>query len=239
MDKRSLHLIEAEGLCLSYDGKDVLCDTSFFVDKGDYLCIVGENGSGKSTLIKAILGLKKPTKGKLSFGKELKKTDIGYLPQVSETQRNFPATVNEVVLSGCLLKGGFCPIYTKKQKAIAKRNMERLGILNIAHSNYGKLSGGQQQRVLLARALCSAEKLLVLDEPTAGLDSSISQEMYKTVKELCDSEGMTVIMITHDAATAAKYANKILHPDRSVKFFGNATEYYSASSENEKGGDNI
>ena len=224
MDNKNEYLIKAEGLCLSYDSRIVLSDASFAVCKGDYLCIVGENGSGKSTLIKALLGLKKPSKGKLSFSSELKRNHIGYLPQAADIQKNFPASVREVVLSGTLGKGTFSFFYTKEQKRIANKSMSLLGIEDLATSCYRELSGGQMQRVLLARALCSAEKLLVLDEPTAGLDSKTCSEMYKTVKELCEKEGMTIIMITHDL-DALKYANKVMHLSHSVDFMGSVEEY--------------
>lgn len=221
----TLHQIECRDLSLSYDGRTVLEGANFTVDSGDYLCIVGENGSGKSSLVKALLSLKRPSGGEIIFGKGLGKGQIGYLPQQTNIQRDFPATVREVVLSGRLGKGSFKPFYTAKDKNIAEMNIEKLGISDIASSCYRDLSGGQQQRVLLARALCAAEKIILLDEPVSGLDPIVTKEMYRIIEELNRLGGMTVIMVSHDFSAAVKYASKILHLDRSVKFFGTKEDY--------------
>ena len=232
------HQIECRGITLSYDGRRVLEDASFTVDSGDYLCIVGENGSGKSTLAKALLSLKRPVSGEIIFSDGLNKEKIGYLPQQTSIQKDFPATVREVVLSGRLSKGTFKPFYSSEDKSVAEKNMEKLGISDIAKKCYRELSGGQKQRVLLARALCSAEKMILLDEPTSGLDPAVTKEIYKIIEKLNREDGMTVIMISHDIPSSLKYATRILHLDRSVKFFGTKDEYlHSPDLDSLRGGE--
>jgi zinc transport system ATP-binding protein len=201
--------IECQHITLGYDGKVVVSDLSFAVNAGDYLCIVGENGSGKSTLIKAILGLKELMSGKIIIGKDLQQNEIGYLPQQSVIQKDFPASVREVVLSGCLNKRGFRPFYNKAEKLKAEENMAKLGVLSLAKSCYRELSGGQQQRTLLARALCATQKVLLLDEPSAGLDPQATVDMYNLIAEL-NKEGLTIIMVSHDVETATQYASHVL-----------------------------
>ena len=217
-------ILECKDLSFGYDGRTVLENVSFAVNAGDYLCVVGENGSGKSTLIKGLLGLKAPQTGVISFGDGLKHTEIGYLPQQTQLQKDFPASVWEVVLSGrlnCL--GGL--FYTKADKDAANANIERMGIEDIKYACYQELSGGQQQRVLLARALCATKKLLLLDEPVTGLDPVAANEMYNLIKliNLCDN--ISVIMVSHDIHEAVRYATKILHLGRTQFFFGTAAEY--------------
>ncbi|MEE0969303.1 MAG: metal ABC transporter ATP-binding protein [Clostridia bacterium] len=226
--KNSDYQIECRDLTLSYDGKAVLDSASFYVRKGDYLCVIGENGSGKSTLAKALLSLKKPSAGEIIFGNGTKPGSIGYLPQQTNISRDFPATVREVVLSGLLGSKGFRPFYSKSGKEKARLCMERMGIYDIAKKKYSELSGGQMQRTLLARALCAAEDLILLDEPVNGLDPVVTKEFYRIIKELNDT-GMTIIMISHDLAAALKYAKTILHLDRQVKFFGDKEEYIRSS----------
>ena len=213
--------ITCKDLSFAYDGETVLSDINFSIDAGAYLCIVGENGSGKSTLMRGILGLKHPSKGEIIFD-DLKPTEIGYLPQQTQIQRDFPASVSEVVLSGRLnsMHGRlFC---NAEDKAAAAANMERLGIDDIADR---ELSGGQQQRVLLARAMCATKKLLLLDEPVTGLDPVAANEMYNLIKlvNLCDNT--SVIMISHDIHAAVRYATHILHLGHSQLFFGTTEQY--------------
>ena len=212
-----------DDLTLGYENGAILTGLSFTVEAGDYLAIVGENGSGKSTLMKTILGLLKPLKGEVVFGDGLRKFEIGYLPQQSVVQRDFPASVWEVVLSGCLSKGRFSPFYTKVDKERARVNVEKMGLTPLVKRSYRELSGGQQQRVLLARALCATEKILLLDEPVSGLDPVVTAEMYETIASL-HREGITVIMISHDVQAAVAYANKILHIGK-TPFFGTTEEY--------------
>lgn len=221
-------LINVEGLTLSYESMTVIKGLSFTVNAGDYLCVIGENGSGKSTLMKALLGHKNILKGKIEFGDGLQKSEIGYLPQQTEVQKDFPASVREIVLSGCLNSSGFHPFYTKAQRELAAANMERLGITGLAGRCYRELSGGQQQRVLLARALCAAKELLVLDEPVAGLDPVVTQSLYKLIKEVNDG-GMTVVMVSHDLGAALTYASHILHISHTPLFFGTKDEYISSN----------
>lgn len=209
---------------LGYDGRAITHGLSFEVNAGDYLCIVGENGAGKSTLIKTVLGLTPPVSGEIRFSDGLKQNEIGYLPQQTPVQRDFPASVSEIVLSGCLGKSGFHPFYTKAQKKLAAENMEKMNITPLAGRCYRELSGGQQQRVLLARALCATTKLLLLDEPVAGLDPKATREMYEIIASL-NRTGITVIMVSHDIASAVKYASHILHLGNTPKFFGSKEDY--------------
>lgn len=213
--------IEIKNLTLAYDGVAVLKDLCFEVEKGDYLCIVGENGSGKSSLIKAMLGEIKPQNGEIIF--ENKKKTIGYLPQQTDVQRDFPASVFEVVLSGFLSKSKM-PFYSATQRQQAKSILENLGIDGIAHKCYRELSGGQQQRVLLARAFCATGDAIILDEPVTGLDNKAVAEMYSAISDI-NKKGVTVIMVTHDVESAVNNAGKILHLSHENHFFGSMSEY--------------
>ncbi len=219
-------MIDVEELALGYENRTILEGLSFCVNEGDYLCIVGENGSGKSTLMKTLLGLQKPHGGTIRLGDGLKKNEIGYLPQQTAVQKDFPASVREVVLSGCQARCGFRPFYSRSEKQLADQNMERMGIRQLAKRCYRDLSGGQQQRALLARALCATRKILLLDEPVSGLDPVVTAEMYELIKSL-NHEGITIIMISHDISAAVSYASHILHIGKKI-FFG-TTEEYTAS----------
>lgn len=221
-------LIECKNLTLGYENKIVLENLSFTINQGDYLCIVGENGSGKSTLMKALLGLISPFKGEIIQGDGLKANEIGYLPQQTVVQKDFPASVKEIVLTGCQGRAGLRPFYNKAEKQLALDNMEKMGITEIANSCYRELSGGQQQRVLLARALCATQKLLLLDEPVSGLDPKVTSEMYDLIYDLNCKDKITVIMISHDIMSAVKYATHILHIGDSI-LFGTKDEYMWSS----------
>ena len=216
-------LINCKDLTLGYEGRPILGPLSFEVNAGDYLCVVGENGSGKTTLMRTLLGLQRPLGGGICFGDGLKKNEIGYLPQQSAIQRDFPATVREVALSGCQARLGRRAFYSREDKALAEANLQRMGMAEHGRRSYRALSGGQQQRVLLARALCAAEKLLLLDEPVSGLDPRATLEMYALIEAL-NREGMAIVMISHDVAAAARYATHILHVGRTL-FFGPVGEY--------------
>lgn len=220
-------LLKADSLSLGYDNQAILTDLSFEINKGDYLCIVGENGSGKTTLMKTLLGLQKPYGGTITFGDGLTKKDIGYLPQQTLVQRDFPAAVREIVLSGCQAKTGLRPFYNKAEKKLAEGNMEKMGITHLKDRCYRELSGGQQQRVLLARALCATGKLLLLDEPVAGLDPKVTAEMYALIESL-NKEGISIIMISHDISAALKYASHILHIGETI-YFGTKKDYLESS----------
>ena len=222
------HLIKVENLTLSYENMTVVKDLSFTVESGDYLCIVGENGSGKSTLVKSLLSLKKPVGGEITFGGGLRRNEIGYLPQQTGAQHDFPASVGEVVISGCLNSMGFRPFYTDRERKKAAENMERLSISDLKKRSFRELSGGQQQRVLLARALCATSKLLLLDEPVSGLDPMVTAEMYELIESLNKKDGMTVIMVSHDMNAAVKYASHILHLGGKQLFFGTKNDYMNS-----------
>ncbi|MCI8611663.1 MAG: ABC transporter ATP-binding protein [Clostridiales bacterium] len=218
--------ITCRDLSLGYDGKRIAENINFTVRSGEYLCIVGENGSGKSTLVKTILRLIPPLAGNIQLGEGLRQKEIGYLPQQMEAQRDFPAAVGEIVLSGCLNRCGLRPFYNRDEKALAAANMERLGIGHLARNRYRELSGGQQQRVLLARALCATRKLLLLDEPVAGLDPAAAEEMYHIIENLNREDGISVLMVTHDIEAALQYADSVLHIGaHGQAFYGPAAEY--------------
>ena len=221
-------LITVQNLSLGYDSNVIVKDLNFTVSAGDYLCIVGENGSGKTTLMKTLLRLREPVGGQIVIGDGLKETEIGYLPQQTIVQKDFPASVKEIVLSGCLGRCGLRPFYSREEKRLARENMERMGISSLSSRSYRDLSGGQQQRVLLARALCATGKVLLLDEPVAGLDPMVTVEMYDLIEQL-NKEGITVIMISHDVAAALRYASHILHIGDTV-FFGTKEEYLKSDA---------
>lgn len=219
-----MSLIECKDLCLGYEGNVIVHDVNFTVERGDYLCIVGENGSGKSTLMKTILGLKSKLGGSITYGDGLKAGAIGYLPQQTAAQKDFPASATEVVMSGFAAKSGIFSFYSKEQKQTARKNMEKLSVLDLADKCYRELSGGQQQRVLLARALCASSELLVLDEPVSGLDPIVTAELYSVINEL-NKDGLTVIMISHDIHSAIRYASHVLHVSHTPLFFGRTEDY--------------
>lgn len=222
--------ITCTNLSLGFGHRVISEDISFTVSKGDYLMIVGENGTGKTTLMRALLGLHPIIKGEIVFSPDLKPSELGYLPQQSPYQRNFPASVDEVVISGCLNRCGIRPFYNREEKAIADKNMERLGILNLKNQSYQELSGGQQQRVLLARALCATGKVLLLDEPVSGLDPTATMDLYALIKELNRELGITVLMISHDITSAVSQASHILHLAQRPLFFGTSEEYINSDT---------
>lgn len=214
--------IICENASLGYDGKPIVTDLSFTVNAGDYLCIVGENGSGKSTLMKTILNLTAPLAGAIRMD-GLRPTEIGYLPQQTQVQRDFPASVQEIVRSGFQGQCGLRPFYTREEKTVAARNLERLGLGGFERRCYRELSGGQQQRVLLARALCATRKCLLLDEPVSGLDPKAAAQMYEIIRQL-HQEGITIIMISHDLESALNHATHVLHIGKEL-FFGTKEAY--------------
>nr|WP_315020511.1 metal ABC transporter ATP-binding protein [uncultured Aminipila sp.] len=217
-------LINCKNLVLGYDGKEIFENLNFKVNAGDYLCIIGENGVGKTTLMKCILGIRKTMGGTIQFGEGLKQNEIGYIPQQSSAQREFPVTVQEVVLSGCLNSHGSIAIYNSTDKRKVDENLERLNIKNLKKKCYRELSGGQQQRVLLARALCATKKLLFLDEPVAGLDPKATEDFYDILKQI-NCEGTTIVMITHDLQGIKKNAKQVLYLNHEKFFYGDIKEY--------------
>jgi zinc transport system ATP-binding protein len=233
-----MSLISCENLAFAYEGVTVLRGLNFQVEQGDYLCIMGENGAGKSTLMKGLLGLKKPSAGSVTFGEDLRAREIGYLPQQTPVQKDFPASVWEVVLSGCLSGMGLRPFYSKAEKDKAVRNMQALEIMDLKDRCYRDLSGGQQQRVLLARALCATRKVILLDEPVAGLDPLVTINMYKLIERINRDMGITVIMVSHDVEFCADHADfvamffdgQILTTDTPRRFFGQNSFYTTAAN---------
>ena len=226
-------IFECKDVTLGYENKVVAKNLNCKIDQGDYLCVVGENGTGKSTLIKTLLGLIKPLNGEVIANVQGKNhKGVGYLPQQTQAQKDFPASVWEVVLSGVLNNDHRCPFYNKKDKAEAEKNMEKLNILDLKKRCYRELSGGQQQRVLLARALCATDSVLILDEPVTGLDPAASMEFYETIKDLNKKENVTIIMVSHDIKNALNYATHILHLEQENDFFGTVEEYKKSNVSN-------
>lgn len=218
-------LIKCCDVAFSYDCKKVIEGLNFSVSEGDYLCVLGTNGSGKSTLINGILGLKSPSEGEIQRIAGLEGSGVGYLPQQTVVQKDFPVVVREVVNSGCIGKLGIKPFYSSAQKSRVEETMKKLGIQDIATKSFCQLSGGQKQRVLLARALCAADKLLLLDEPTSGLDPVVTHEMYELLERLNREDGITIIMVSHDVSIASHGATHILHLGGTQRFFGKAEDY--------------
>ncbi len=220
-----MELLKLTDVSVGYEGKAVASHLSLTLNEGDYLCIVGENGAGKSTLMKTLLNLRAPIEGSIVFSDAIARNEIGYLPQQTQVQRDFPATVWEVVLSGCLNRSGLRPFYTKAQKQTAEGWIARLDITDLKKRSYRALSGGQQQRVLLARALCATKKLIVLDEPVAGLDPIVTADLYALIQRINRENGITVIMVSHDIGAALQYATHILQVSGDSNFFGTVEEY--------------
>lgn len=225
-------VFECNNVTLGYENRIVASNLNFSLNEGEYLCIVGENGTGKSTLIKTLLGLIKPLEGrvKVDTGRKAGK-GIGYLPQQTQAQKDFPASVWEVVLSGVLNSGHRSPFYLKADKSEARKSLEKLGILNLRKRCYRELSGGQQQRVLLARALCATDNALILDEPVTGLDPAAAKDFYEEIRKL-NEEVVTIIMVTHDIKNALEYATHILHLEHQNDFFGTVEEYKKSNVSN-------
>lgn len=226
--------IECNGVSLGYEGRTVCEDVCFDVSKGDYLCIVGDNGSGKSTLMKALLHLKAPDKGEIKLCSGLTRSDVGYLPQRNEARSDFPATVCEVVRSGCVGRRGFRLFMGKREREDAEKNMRCMRVDDLARRPFSALSGGQQQRVLLARALCAAQSVLLLDEPTSGLDPKATEELYGAIEHLNKHHETTIIMITHDLAAVERYATKVLSMSDAPIFYENASDYLRAEGRTPK-----
>ena len=217
-----------KNLLVGYEGKAILDHLNFEIHAGDYLCVVGENGAGKSTLMKTLLGLQQPISGQIEMGDGLRRNEIGYLPQQTQAQRDFPATVSEVVLSGFLSARGRRFFYSAAEKSQALMHMGKLGILELKDRCYRELSGGQQQRVLLARALCAARRLLILDEPVTGLDPAAAQDLYRTLAYLNKNEGLAIVMVTHDLQSALQYADTVLYAGQGKWFHGTTAEYLAS-----------
>lgn len=224
-----MNYLSCKNMTLGYEGEVVTTGLDFEVNSGDYLCIIGENGAGKSTLIKALVGLIKPVSGETIISDNISRSEIGYLPQHTEVQRDFPASVEEIVLTGTITgrKGKF--FYGPNEKKLAFKNMENMGIMDIRKKSYRDLSGGQQQRVLLARALCATNKLLILDEPVTGLDPKVTCEFYKLLARLNQS-GVTIVMVSHDLEETIGHAKQILHIGREQIFFGEKEDYLNTEA---------
>ena len=235
-----MEAIKVQNLSVGYEDRTVAEQISFSLHMGDYLCIIGENGSGKSTLLKTLLQLQEPLGGEIIYGSDIRRNELGYLPQQTDIQRDFPASVREVVLSGCLSRCGWRPFYNRDEKARAADNLDRMGMGDFSDRCYRELSGGQQQRVLLARALCAADQVLFLDEPVTGLDPSATGDMYEIIRQL-NAEGLTIIMVSHDVAASLEDASHVLYMGKRV-FFGTKDEYLNrekAQALSGNGGDDI
>lgn len=223
--------IICRNLAIGYDGKAIVQNMNFSVNTGEYLCVIGENGAGKSTFMKTLLGLQPPIQGEILFGDNLKQNEIGYLPQQTEVQKDFPASVREIVFSGCQNQLGLRPFYNRKEKSYAEAILNKLQITDLAEQCYRELSGGQKQRVLLARALCATKKMLLLDEPVAGLDPKAAKEMYYLIQKINREENITVIMISHDIQIAVNYASHVMKIGPNI-FYGTSEEYRRGGADN-------
>lgn len=224
--------LRCENISVGYEDGIVVSDVSFELNRGDYVCIVGENGAGKSSLLKGILGLAKIQGGKLVYGDGMSRADVGYLPQQKDYQKNFPATVKEVVMSGFLNKMGLRPYYNRAEKAKAMEILSDFGMADYVRASFGSLSGGQKQRVLLARAMCATDKLLLLDEPTTGLDPVATEELYELLKRLNREKKTTILMVSHDLNKAVSDAGLILHVNKrsGCGYFGPADKYLDSEA---------
>lgn len=216
--------ITCRDLSIGYDGRAIRNHINFSLHKGNYLCVIGENGSGKSTLMKTLLHLLPPVSGSVLLGDGLGSNEIGYLPQQTVIQKDFPASVREIVLSGCQNHCGIRPFYNKEEKRLSEEMMDKLQITHFRNRCYRELPGGQQQRVLLARALCATKKILLLDEPVSGLDPKVTEEMYRLIEQLNHVDQITIIMISHDIREAVKYASHVMYLGEDI-FYGTKQEY--------------
>ena len=216
--------ITCRDLSIGYDGRAIRNHINFSLHKGNYLCVIGENGSGKTTLMKTLLHLLPPVSGSVLLGDGLGSNEIGYLPQETVIQKDFPASVREIVLSGCQNHCGIRPFYNKEEKRLSEEMMDKLQITHFRNRCYRELSGGQQQRVLLARALCATKKILLLDEPVSGLDPKVTEEMYRLIEQLNHVDQITIIMISHDIREAVKYASHVMYLGEDI-FYGTKQEY--------------
>lgn len=215
-------LINIKNLSINYGDCSIINNLSFDINEGDFLCIVGPNGSGKSTLIKAIIGEVKYSSGSIIFSPSIKQNAIGYLPQNNKINESFPATVTEIIATGCLNRHHFM---NKEMKQKITQTIKTLHIASIKDKEFSELSGGQRQKVLLARALCATSKLLILDEASNNLDYNSKISFYKMLKKLNETDNLTIVMVTHDLDHNNLLGNKILSLDRDQPFFGSTKEY--------------
>lgn len=218
-------ILTCKNASFGYDGEVVLSGIDFTLCGAEYMCILGENGAGKSTLVKGILGLISPVAGEIEFGEGLRACEVGYLPQQTQVQKSFPASVLEVVLSGRINSMGMRPFYNRKDREDAVKKLELMGMKGMERRSFQELSGGQKQRVLLARAMCAAGRLILLDEPVSGLDPSATTDLYELIADINKNMGMTVIMVSHDTQAAVKYASHIMQLSHTQLFYGTVDDY--------------
>lgn len=216
-------LLSFEAVSVRYGALEAVKDVSFAVHEGDRCCLVGENGSGKTTLLKAALGLVPITSGHVAFG--LPRESLSYLPQISTALEDFPATALEIVLSGRQNRSRFSPWTSEADKRAAVETMRRFAITDLAKRRFASLSGGQKQRVLLARAMCSAPRLLLLDEPDAALDAESRDALIATLRELNEREGLSILMVSHDQESVAAFAKQIAQLRGDLAFYGTSDEW--------------
>ena len=218
-------ILTCKNASFGYDGEVVLSGIDFTLCGGEYMCILGENGAGKSTLVKGILGLISPVTGEIEFGEGLRACEVGYLPQQTQVPKSFPASVLEVVLSGRINSMGMRPFYNRKDREDAVKKLELMGMKGMERRSFQELSGGQKQRVLLARAMCAAGRLILLDEPVSGLDPAATTDLYELIADINKNMGMTVIMVSHDTQAAVKYASHIMQLSHTQLFYGTVDDY--------------
>jgi zinc transport system ATP-binding protein len=209
-------IVGTENLCFAYGSEPVFSQISLSVSGGDFVCLIGANGSGKSTLLRVLLGELEPLSGSVRlFGRDARHFGewprIGFLPQSGAAARaGFPATAEEVVMANLFSRIGFMRFPKKAHREMARAALRQVGMEAHAGRLIGKLSGGQRQRVMLARVLAGAPELLLLDEPTTGVDAETVASLLDLLARLNAESGMTIVMVTHDAARAARYASKFL-----------------------------
>lgn len=226
-------ILTCKNASFGYDGEVVLSGIDFTLCGAEYMCILGENGAGKSTLVKGILGLISPVAGEIEFGEGLRACEVGYLPQQTQVQKSFPASVLEVVLSGRINSMGMRPFYNRKDREDAVKKLELMGMKGMERRSFQELSGGQKQRVLLARAMCAAGRLILLDEPVSGLDPSATTDLYELIADINKNMGMTVIMVSHDTQAAVKYASHIMQLSHTQLFYGTVDDYKNSEVGND------
>lgn len=223
-----MNLINIKNLSFGYSSQmEVIKNINIKVEENEFIAIVGENGSGKSTLIKCILGLNKITKGKIEV-----KGRVGYLPQITDIQNNFPATIEEVILCGTIPNNVKRIWYTKKDKDLAKKIMQELDLYNIKNKSFSELSGGQKQRVLIARALCSTDTIMLLDEPTNGLDPKVATQIYKLISKLNKDKGITIVMVSHDIDRSLSYCSRVIEIENGKISFDDSPSKYRVGGTN-------
>lgn len=230
-------IIRLENINFAYDSKTVLKNVDLEIKRGTFMGLVGPNGGGKTTIIKILLGLLKPDSGKVYINNQpIDKfkdwNKIGFVSQKANTfNKGFPATVFEVVSMGLTAKLGYLKFFNKASKKQVLHAIDQVGMSDFAYRNIGDLSGGQQQRVFIARALVSEPDLLILDEPTVGIDFKNVERFYELLHKLNTEQNITLLLVTHDTGAMTNYATNIVCLNQTMHFHGRSEEYSALSTE--------